>query len=730
MHKVIRQALIAMTLLLLCGVVALGQSDSGAEDWARTQMTSTVYGGTGLFNTFSPRTLRRGELTFGLFYNNMKRDPGALDINQVPANLTFGLGEKWEAFINMNFFQQVTSRQPFLLSGPAFSTPRLLGLPTEAFFGPPVGGNGGGAAFYPGAFNPRGSILPSLGSPLAPGKFVVKVPIAGYFNDFPFAPALRFLDPNNPANDQFQNSSNRPGNLSVGAKYQIWNPDRGRYGAAIIGQVSFATAQNFSALSKGAGTGEIDWSVTLALSQEYYGHRLRFMENAGFTKKGDPTRNGIKLIDLRNEANLSGGISLALNRHIEWVTELEGTFFVGGGTPNYNPVNPVDYQVGARFHYLQSRVSFGGAYRINLTRADLHSNIPGLIFVPNPAPNGIFVPTIFNFASEGISSFVAFLSIGTRKPEVTPPPPPPEKKNEAPTVNCSASPTALTRGSGNMTVSISSQARDPENDILTYSWSASGGATVSGTGANVTVDASGLSAGTYTVTETVSDGHGNTVTCSSSFTVSDKPNNCPTVSVSVDPRSVDEGSNTRVTFHATASDADGDPLQYQWSTSSGSLSGSGDTVTLDTTGMGGGSVRVTVTVSDGKCQQNDSASVTINAKPPKPVAKPLSSCNTYKTNNDTRPDNTCKGFLDDAAAQLQSDPRAILVVQGFSQAKEKANVAQQRAERVRDYLVSKGIDAGRIKVVAKGNTPAPGAPADNNKVVAMWIVPEGAEEPQ
>jgi len=119
-----------------------------------------------------------------------------------------------------------------------------------------------------------------------------------------------------------------------------------------------------------------------------------------------------------------------------------------------------------------------------------------------------------------------------------------------------------------------------------------------------------------------------------------------------------------------------------------------------------------------------------NAKPRKPVATSLSSCNTYKTNNDTRPDNTCKGYLDDAAAQLQRDPRAILVVQGFSQAKEKANVAQQRAERVRDYLVGKGIDAGRIKVVAKGTASAPGAAADNNKVVAMWIVPEGADEPQ
>jgi len=729
LSKVIRTTLVVMTLSLLGGVVANAQSDPGAEEWARTQMTSTIAGGTGLFNTWSPRILKRGELTFGVFYNNVKRDPGALDVNTIPANLTVGLGHRFEGFINMNFFQQVTSRQPFLLSGPAFSTPRLLGLPTEAFFGPPVGG-GGGAAFWPGSFSPRGGILPSLGSPLAPGKFVVKVPLPGYFNDFPFAPGLRFLDPNNPANDQFQNSSNRPGNLSVGAKFSLIDPDRGRFGAALIGQISFPTAKNFSALSKGAGTGEMDYGVTLAASAEYYNHRLRLLGNFGFLKKGDPERNGVKLLDIANELNVDGGLSLAVNRHIEWVTELTSTIFIGGATPDYNRVNPVDYQVGARFHFMESRVSFGGAYRVNLTRADLHSNIPGLIFVPNPPPNGIFVPTVFNFASEGVSSFVAFLSVGIRKPEVAPIIPPPPPVNQPPVVNCSASPTSVTKGGGNAVVTITSQVRDPENDVVTYSWSASGGATISGTGAEVTVDTTNLSPGTYTVTETVSDGHGNTVTCSASINVSEKPNNCPTVSVTADPQTVEAGTNTRVTFHATGRDADGDPLTYQWSSSSGTLSGSGDTVTLDTSGMPGGSVRVSVTVSDGKCQGSDSANLTINAKPIPPSATQLSSCNTYKRLNDTRPDNTCKGFLDDAAARLQQDPRAVLVVQGYSQDKEKANIAQQRAERVRDYLVSKGIDSSRIKVVAKGNTPAPGASADNNKVVAIWLVPEGASEPQ
>src|SRR5581483_8142298 len=111
----------------------------------------------------------------------------------------------------------------------------------------------------------------------------------------------------------------------------------------------------------------------------------------------------------------------------------------------------------------------------------------------------------FNFQSQGVSSFVAYLSFGLRKFESTPPPPPPPEYGP-PTVNCSITPDSVMKGQGSQTFTITSQARDPENDIVTYSWSASGGATVSGTGSSVTVDATSLSAGSYTVTETVSDG--------------------------------------------------------------------------------------------------------------------------------------------------------------------------------------------------------------------------------
>src|SRR5581483_1171491 len=261
------------------------------------------------------------------------------------------------------------------------------------------------------------------------------------------------------------------------------------------------------------------------------------------------------------------------------------------------------------------------------------------------------------------------------------------------------------------------------------SWSVSGGGSVSGSGSHVTVDTSSLAANSYTATVTVDDGHGNSVQCSAGFTVAEKPNHCPTVQLRADPSTVDAGTNTRVTLHATGNDQDGDQITYQWTTSQGSISGSGDTVSLDTTNLSG-SVTVSVTVSDGKCTGSDSTTITINSKIEPPKATIIDNCTTYPRRNVTRVDNTCKGFMDDVAARLQADPRATVVIQGYADANEKASAAQTRAELVRDDLVNrKHIDANRIKVVALGSQPSPNATGGNNRVVTIWFVPEGAAQP-
>src|ERR1051325_1156970 len=104
-------------LLLMIGITALAQSDRFGNI-AERQRTSTVLGGTGMFNTFSTRTLYKGEFNFALFWNNFDRGPGAIDINQVPFNITVGLTDRWELWVDWVTWQQTTSRQPFLLARP------------------------------------------------------------------------------------------------------------------------------------------------------------------------------------------------------------------------------------------------------------------------------------------------------------------------------------------------------------------------------------------------------------------------------------------------------------------------------------------------------------------------------------------------------------------------------------------------------------------------------------
>lgn len=57
------------------------------------------------------------------------------------------------------------------------------------------------------------------------------------------------------------------------------------------------------------------------------------------------------------------------------------------------------------------------------------------------------------------------------------------------------------------TLSVTTDARDPENDVLTYNYVISGG-TIKGRGANVVWDLTGVLPGTYTITAGVDDGCG------------------------------------------------------------------------------------------------------------------------------------------------------------------------------------------------------------------------------
>jgi len=53
-------------------------------------------GPTGLFTIYDGQTIRRGEYTFSVAYSNYDRDPGDVDITEVPVSFNIGLSDHIE----------------------------------------------------------------------------------------------------------------------------------------------------------------------------------------------------------------------------------------------------------------------------------------------------------------------------------------------------------------------------------------------------------------------------------------------------------------------------------------------------------------------------------------------------------------------------------------------------------------------------------------------------------
>ncbi|HLB86589.1 MAG TPA: OmpA family protein [Terriglobales bacterium] len=292
------------------------------------------------------------------------------------------------------------------------------------------------------------------------------------------------------------------------------------------------------------------------------------------------------------------------------------------------------------------------------------------------------------------------------------PPPPP---NHPPVAACSTNPASIYAGSGDV-VAVHVNASDPDNDPLTYGYTATGG-TVEGTGPDARWNSTGVAAGSYTVNAKVDDGKGGTASCSADIKVEEKPNHPPTASLSVEHSPILPGERTGVTCNGA--DPDNDPLTYSYTTTGGQITGSGSNVQFDSTGLQPGSYTVKCTVNDGRGGTADASGNVELKEPPqiKQLEAKLALHSIYFPTAQPTEAKPSGGLLASQAATLDalaSDykqyltyrPAAHLILEGHADvrgAKDyNVKLSERRVERAKSYLIEKGVPADHLETKAFG----------------------------
>ena len=804
--KLANKAYVVTLILLMLAFTVTAQkdlkSDKDSRNTAPTVGTGGPAGGpTGLFTVYDQETLRKGEYTFSIAYSNYDRDPGNVDITEVPISFHIGVSHHLELFVNTDAWRGVKVNAPAnlssfylpnsqLLIGGVLTSPaavvlapqgplaslytnagvfRPQGMPfaqfpytgssagnygavsSGAFFGFTPGTNatlgpprvGGASDLFPGVGSPYGSILPGIvltttvvncvGTTRPCGTAPVSFTnIPTYLPDAPFI------------NRTFGQTAFN--SLTFGGKWRLNSPSAG-WGHGLIAYYKWyldnaSDAGGFNQMQRGSGSGSNKGDIGVGY---FIGSRVAEWANVSanatyvYTSKVKGNFGGTNFVmfDPADQLQLSVGADFPVNRFFQPILEYRWLKYVGGHTPNALEQDPMDAIGGIRM-FPRRWFGLGIAYRWNVNQQSKRTwdgNTAGttVILPCIVGEQGCGPATVTNtisgvppglLTSTDPHGFIFQFWAGRRDKRGV------DVVNQAASVDSvSLSDTVITlpcrpgyhSKSGacndNKVVDVNTTAHDPENDVLTYNYTVSGGRIV-GQGAAVKWDLSGAQAGTYTITTGVDDGCG---VCGKTDTRTIKVEECPdciqncdcgTVSATGPSGLTNPGDS--MTFTGLVSGGTATPT-YNWSVSSGTItSGQGtSSITVATTKeMAGTTVTATLEIggTDPACNCPTTASASADINKPE-IGRQVDEFGKL-------PDDEVKARVDNFYIQLNNNPTAQGYIVNYG---TPAEIKKRRAQIMKAITFLKK-DPSRVTFI---DGPDKGTGINTT----FWVVPSGAVPP-
>jgi peptidoglycan-associated lipoprotein len=179
------------------------------------------------------------------------------------------------------------------------------------------------------------------------------------------------------------------------------------------------------------------------------------------------------------------------------------------------------------------------------------------------------------------------------------------------------------------------------------------------------------------------------------------PNRAPTFNgpIQANPPTLEPGQTTNLS--APATDPDGDTITYTWSAQAGTFSAQNGMNTTWTAPNQEGTYPLTVTANDGR---GGMATNSINIPVMRRAPIVFEDVHFDFDMSTLRPD--AIQILDRAVMTLQANPTLNVTIEGNTDsvgtAEYNLSLGERRANAVRDYLLNRGIAAGRMRTVSYG----------------------------